>query len=373
MKKLNLFILKSFTGPLLLTFFIVTFLLQMQFLWKYIDDLVGKGLTFGVMGELMLLASATFVPLSLPLAVLLASLMTFGSLGENYELTAIKSSGISLTKIMKPLIILMVTISISAFFYSNISMPYFNWKMRSLLYDIQQQRPELQIKEGVFYNGIENYSIKIGKKDSKTNLLHNIRIYDHTSNMGNVSATIADSGYMKMTADKRTLRITLFSGESYIDMPENERSNYYGRKTYPFRRDKFTTQVINIQLEGFDFQRSEEGLFRTNYQMMNLHQLNLATDSMRKDLNFDHSTLKRNMSASAYFYRAITHKPDTLKKNSGIAPLKTFNIKSLYYLLSPSEKMTAISFALNQARNAKSIVSLEIPSMKSKRCVNWFD
>jgi len=148
----------------------------MQFLWKYVDDLVGKGLTFGVLADLLIYASATFVPLALPLAILLASLMTFGSLGENYELTAMKSAGISLIRIMYPLILLMIVISIAAFFYSNISLPFFNLKMRSLLFDIQQQRPELQIKEGAFYNGIENYSIRIGKKDASTNLLHNIKI-----------------------------------------------------------------------------------------------------------------------------------------------------------------------------------------------------
>jgi lipopolysaccharide export system permease protein len=347
----------------MLTFFIVTFLLQMQFLWKYIDDLVGKGLTFVIVAELLVYASATFVPLALPLAILLASLMTFGGLGENYELTAMKAAGISLTKIMYPLIILMLTISIAAFYYSNISLPYFNWKMRSLLYDIQQKRPELQIKEGVFYNGIENYSIKIGKKDINTNLIHDIRIYDHTANDGNVSVTLADSGYMKMTADKRALVITLFKGESYVDVIDKE-GNRYGPKTYPFRRDIFMKQVINIPLEGFDFQRSDEGLFRSNFQMMNLKQLEYATDSMKRDLYFDRMSLTSDLLHSSYYPRTITGKPDTSKKVSS-KPFR-FNLRYYYYLLSDYEKVIALSNALNDLRNAKSSVSNDIQNYKNK-------
>lgn len=332
----------------------------MQFLWRYIDDLVGKGLTFSVLAELLVYASATFVPLSLPLAILLASLMTFGGMGENYELIALKSAGISLTKIMRPLMILMVAISISAFFYSNISLPFFNWKMRSLLYDIQQQRPEVYIKEGVFYNGIENYSIKIGKKDTKSSLLHDIRIYNHSSNMGNTDVTLADSGYMKLTSDKHTMIITLFNGESYVDMPEND-SKRYNNRSYPFRRDKFAKQVINIPLEGFNFQRSEEGLFRSNYQMMNLKQLQYTTDSLANDLYHDRISLKTNMMYSNYFTATISRPTeyshnDTVK--SKIKPLK-FNLYKIYNQLTDYEKVAAIGNALNEARNAKSTVNSE--------------
>ncbi|MFN8207929.1 MAG: LptF/LptG family permease [Bacteroidales bacterium] len=213
MKRLHLFVLRSFLGPLLLTFFIVIFLLLMQFLWKYIDVLAGKGLSAGIIAELLLYTSASLVPMALPLAILLAALMTFGNLGENYELTAIKSAGISLQRIMAPLTVLIAIISLLAFFFSNNVIPFSNLTMKSLIYDISQKRPSFQITEGVFYNGIEGYSIKIGRRDSKTNILYDIKIYDHTegAGKGNASVTIADSGFMKMTADSNLI-FTLYHG-----------------------------------------------------------------------------------------------------------------------------------------------------------------
>jgi lipopolysaccharide export system permease protein len=366
-KKLHAFIFKSFAGPMVLTFFIVTFLLQMQFLWKYIDDLVGKGLTIMVIGKLLLYASATFVPLALPLAVLLASLMTFGSLGENFELTAIKSAGISLTRIMKPLIVLIIAIAISAFFYSNYSMPYFTLKMRSLLFDIQQQRPELSIKEGV-YTSIDNYVIKVGKKDSKTNLMYKISIYDHSANNGNVGVTIADSGYMIMTSDKRNLEITLFKGESYIDMIENDRNFGYNKRTYPFRRDKFSKQVINIPIAGFELQRTDEGLFRGNFQMLNIKQLQLSIDSMYTELHKDKSMLQTLLIKSNYNQTVMDFPLDTSKKAKAdsLPKIKNLNIRVMYYMLSDMEKINTLSSALDDARNSKNAISNEATIHVSK-------
>jgi lipopolysaccharide export system permease protein len=183
----------------------------MQFLWKYIEDLAGKGLSFGVISELMFFVSSSLVPMALPLAILLASLMTMGNLGENYELTAMKASGISLPRIVAPLVAFSLILAILAFLFSNYVLPVTNKKMMSLLWDITRSKPEMQIKEGVFYNGLEGYSIYIGKRDykSKPNLLHQIKIYDHTSGRGNVRVTVADSGTMQMTNDKKFLFITL--------------------------------------------------------------------------------------------------------------------------------------------------------------------
>ena len=167
-KRVHLLVIRSWIGPLVLTFCISLFLLLMQFLWKYIDDLVGKGLEFSVISELLLYAIAGLVPLALPLSILLASLMAFGNLGEHYELISLKSAGISLFRIMYPLIILTFIISIGAFFFSNNVLPYTNLKMGTLLFDVRNKRPEVSIKEGVFYNGIDGYSIKIGRKNKST-------------------------------------------------------------------------------------------------------------------------------------------------------------------------------------------------------------
>jgi lipopolysaccharide export system permease protein len=266
-----------------MTFFIVLFLLLMQFLWRYIDELVGKGLELKIIGELMMYASSGLVPLALPLAILLSSLMSFGNMGEFYELTAIKASGISLRRILMPLIIVVILVSAGAFFFANNVLPVTNLKMKSLLYDVRQQRPEVQITEGVFYNGLDNYSIRVEKKDPITNLLYDIKIYDHTAHRGNIKVTTADSGQMKMTADRRYMVITLWDGYTYLERNEGRRkrstSDYY-----PLEVDKFGEQRTIIEMTGFELMRSDESIFRNSYQMLNISQLAHQSDSIRNEL-----------------------------------------------------------------------------------------
>lgn len=198
MKKLDRFVLKSFIGPLILTFFIVLIILILQFLWMYVDELAGKGLEFKILAELLFQFSLSFVPMALPLAILLASLMTFGNMGEYSELTALKSSGIPLKRIMRSLIILVGIISVISFFFSNNVLPYSNKKARTLLYDIRRKRPDINLQAGTFNNDIDGFSIKITSKDPVTNRLDRLYIYDHRDNKGNVSVTFADSGYMRI-------------------------------------------------------------------------------------------------------------------------------------------------------------------------------
>jgi lipopolysaccharide export system permease protein len=299
MKKLHLFILKTYTGPLISTFFVVVFILLMQFLWKYIDDLIGKGLEFSVIAELLLYTSAGLVPLALPLAILLSSLMTFGNMGENFELTALKSAGISLQRIMRPLIILTIIISVGAFYFSNHILPYTNLKMRSLLFDVQQQRPEMQIREGIFYNGIENYSIRIADKNHRTNMMYNIKIYDHSDRRGNLKVTVADSGFMRITSDKGYLVTTLYSGYNYEEM--EERARQMKNRSYPHRNDRFDEQTLYIELSGFDLQRTDEEAFRHNSQMMNISQLDSTTDSLSVSLGKEVNEHTRGMVKSYFF------------------------------------------------------------------------
>ncbi|HQW00470.1 MAG TPA: LptF/LptG family permease, partial [Bacteroidia bacterium] len=215
MKKLNLLVLRSFAGPMLVTFLISLFVLIMQFLWKYIDDLVGKGLEWYIIVKLMVYVSITLVPLALPLSLLLSSIMTFGNLAEHFELTAFKSAGVSLQRVMRPLVITAFLISGAAFIFSNYILPIANLKMNALLYDVRQQKPALLIQEGIFYNGIDGYSIKIGKKEDDGQTLRNIMIYDHTTHMGNTKVVIADRGRMAMSDDERYLILNLFKGYSY--------------------------------------------------------------------------------------------------------------------------------------------------------------
>jgi lipopolysaccharide export system permease protein len=329
----------------------------MQFLWKYIDDLVGKGLEMHIITELLVYTAASLVPMAIPLAVLLASLMNMGSLGENYELTALKAAGISLQRIMRPLIILSFLIASIAFLFANYLLPVTNLKMRSLLYDIQQQRPELQIREGVFYNGIENYSIYIGKKDYKTNLLRNIKIYDHTERRGNTSVTLADSGYMKITSDKKYLLVTLYSGFRYSDVVNQQRQQQYRPSTYPFQRDKFEKEIIHIELSGFGLTRTDEELFKQNYQMLNLKQLSFFADSLYKDVEFRSGSLTRTLKTSTIFQNHPALLKGVLPDTAKVKP-KTLssNFDSLFAALPTLDKQSVIGNALSSARDSKSYI-----------------
>jgi len=245
----------------------------MQFLWKYIDDLVGKGLELKVIGQLLFYFGVSFIPMALPLAILLASLMTFGNFGENFELTAIKAAGVSLQRFLTPLIVMVTIISIIAFYFSNNILPVTNLKSRSLLYDIQRQRPEFNITAGQFYNGIEGYTIRILEKDYETNLLKKILIYDHSEKMGNISVTYADSGYMKITPDEQNIYLILYNGYSYNEVRDKSKKRRNRKdKSYPLRKDHFEKESIVMKLTGFGLNRTDENLFKNSRSLQSLSQ-----------------------------------------------------------------------------------------------------
>lgn len=210
--------------------------------------------------------------------MLLASIMTFGELGENYELVAMKSSGISLFRIMKPLILVALLITGTAFFFANYILPHTNLRFTTLLWSVKEQRPEMVLQEGVFTSDIDGYSVRVGKIDNKTNTLHDILIYDHTNNKTNESVTVADSGFLNITEDKNYMVLTLYNGENF-----SEESMESGKTNYPFRRDRFYKQVLNVRVMNFDFQRRDENVFRNSYRMLNIKQLMYAKDSLETD------------------------------------------------------------------------------------------
>jgi lipopolysaccharide export system permease protein len=283
LKKLDFFVFKSYIGPLILTFFIALFVLLMQFLWKYVDDFVGKGFELSVIAELMFYASATFVPMALPLAVLLSSLMLFGNLGENYELAAIKSAGISLNRTFLPLMITAMLLTGIAFYFANNVLPVANLKFRTLLGDVRQQKPAVQIEAGVFYSEIDNYVIRFGEKDPDGVSIKDVMIYDHRAGNGNTNVTIAKSGKMEMSADKRFLVFTLNDGYNY---DENiKRQQRMGGNTMPMQRTQFEKMIRRLDLSAFDFKKSSEGIRRNHYQMMNIDQLMYFKDSINHQLD----------------------------------------------------------------------------------------
>lgn len=345
LKKIDVFIIKSYVGPLLLTFFVTTFLLLMQFLWKYIDDMVGKGLEWSVILELLFYASMGLLQMSLPLAILCASIFIYGSLGETNELIAIKAAGISLSRIMRPLIYINILVAFLAIIYSNNILPYSNLRLWSLMYDIRNQRPELNIKEGVFFDGIEQVRIKISSKDPETNMMYDIMIYDHRSNYGNTNVTLADSASMTVTKNKQYLLLSLYNGKRYEDVIEGADYKYVRLKK-PFREEYFSKQQVLFELESFAFNRTDMDLFKHNSQMQNISQLITTLDSLELSLNY------RNDRAFLHFYNYNIYK-SLSKTNKG----KIVAIDTVYSSLNNSYKLQAVSRALNYARASESFLT----------------
>ena len=277
MKKLYQYITKSFLGTFVLTFFIVVFIWVMQFVWLYVDDLVGKGLEIKIIVELLFYTSITAIPMSLPLALLLALLMCFGNLGEHYELVAMKASGISMWKAMRPLLHFALILSVLAFFISNSLIPIATLKWRTLLTDVQRQKLAFNIKEGVFYKDIENFVIYVDKKGKDGSHIYGVKIYDHSDRMGNTKIISADSGMMAMSPNQRNIIFTLYNGFNYTDLTPD---NY--KETRPFERMSFKEEQIKFSLASFDLTRSSEDMYKSYQQMMNIRQLSASLDSLEK-------------------------------------------------------------------------------------------
>lgn len=338
-------------GPFFMTFFIVVFVLLMQFLWKYVDDLVGKGLDMSLLGEMMFYASFGLLPYAFPLAMLLASIMTFGSLGENYELLAMKSSGISLFRIMKPLMVIAVIITATAFYFANYILPHTNLRFTTLLVSVKEQRPELVLQQGVFTNEIDGYSIRVGDKDKKTNMLYDLLIYDHTRNKSNESVTVADSGFLRITEDKKYMVLNLYHGVNYMEEGMKGRRQ---PETYPFRRDIFEEQTLRVKVRGFDFNRRDENIFRNTYRMLNTDQLRFMEDSLGSDyrLRLRKYILQIRLNtpiASSLHNYTVPH--DSLKREVGEKPDSIFNFDEYFNRQDKWVKAEITQSALSEARN----------------------
>ncbi len=276
-KKLYKFMLQTFLPQFLMTFFICMFILMMQFLWKYIEDLVGKGLSMDVLGELFFYASLTMVPLALPLAILLASLMTFGNLGEHFELTAMKSSGVSLMTVMKPIAVIIVLIAIGAFFFQNDVLPQSNVKMWTLLFSARQKSPTLDIPEGAIYSQIPGYNILVKHKDAERDMMYDMLIYDVSKISGYPRVVTADSGRLSFTEDKLHLVLDLHHGEWYEDMVQSG-ANKLGSDLY--RRETFRAKQILIPYDA-TFNRMDDETMRQQYVGKNITELRQTIDSVQ--------------------------------------------------------------------------------------------
>ena len=298
MKKLDRLILKSFLGPLLLTFAIAVFVLLMQFVWKYIDDLVGKGLEFGVIAELLLYASATFVPMALPIAVLFASIMTMGNFGEKYELVAMKASGISLSRIMMPMALVALLLMGIAFYFANNVLPVAMYKYRTTLYDIQRKKPAVSIRPSEYYSDIDGYVIRVNKKDPDGRTMRDIIVYDHTEGINRTNIIVADHGYMQSTPDDHYLLFTLYDGYSYSEPTDGE--NYEKR---PLTSIGFDEQVLTFDISSFAFEKSDAQLFSNHYQMLNVSQLDSTLGTLEESLDSRYEEFCNTMVDKMNVYR----------------------------------------------------------------------
>jgi len=284
-KKLYGYLLKTYIPLFLMTFVICLFLVLMQFLWKYVEDMVGKGLGLNVIGEMFLYAALQLIPMALPLSILLASLMMFGNLGENLELLAIKSAGISLIRAMVPLIALIVLISIGTFFFQNNAMPKIQPKFYSLLISIRQKSPELDVPEGVFYKEIGGYNLYVDKKNRKTGMLYGVSIYDVSSGFQNMAVIICDSAEMRMSQDKLSLIFTMHNGQQFQNFTQGTENMNFSTEFIPYARESFVTKTMTIPYDD-NFNRMEESVLQenssSNYVSKNIAELRVSIDSMEQ-------------------------------------------------------------------------------------------
>lgn len=353
MKKLDWLVIKSFVGPLVLTFFIAQFVLIMQFLWKYVDDLVGKGLDLWVLSKLIVYASASLVTMALPLSVLLASIMTLGSFGEHLELTAVKASGISLLRFMRPLMVTVFLISCFALYFSNNILPLANLKFKSLLHDITHQKPTVALKPGIFYSGLDGYFIKVGAKDDATNSLMDITVYDHTSGHGNDHVITATKGAMTQDEEQLSLNLLLENGKQYREIdpkdPEQKENNY------EMVRTTFKSWEKRFDLSQFKLTRTDETYFRGLKQMLNLQELTHLVDTMRME---EKTMAKGVADYSKPYLNLKRYGYDTAAIPANTVPVKFAKATDLLSEYDHTKQIQIMELAMNKARNIKNYVDV---------------
>lgn len=317
----------------------------MLFLFKYIDDLIGKGFEWYVILELLVYASATHVAMALPLAILLSSIMTFGSLGENYELVAIKSAGISLQKAMMPLIILVCMLSLAAFLFSDYWLPKANLKMGSLLYDVRNQKAAFLINEGIFNTSIPGYAIRVQKKDPDQTL-HDVLIYERNTSSGNINVLMAKEGQMFTTDDDQLLVLKLKNGTRFEESPGV--SSFYNPRQR-FMRTEFKETEQRFDLSGFQMKRTDEELFKSNYAMMNIRQLKFYLDSFNVKGDSNRISAYTDLALISKNYRL-----DTLNKKLSAKPMKVY--KDVLNLIPVDKRIQSLQTAKDQIRSVKDVL-----------------
>ena len=343
-KKLDKFIARQFGLLFVGTFFICQFILMMQFLWKYVDELIGKGLSMDVLAQFFWYMGLMLVPQALPLAILLSSLITFGNLGESSELTAIKAAGISLMQAFRSLIVIVVLISCCSFYFQNVIGPNANLSFSRLLLSMKQKSPELEIPEGVFYDGIPQCNLYVQKKDLTTGMLYGMMIYKMTDSYEDAAIILADSGMLQSTAEKKHLLLTMYSGEWF----ENMKSQQMMRNTgVPYRRQTFVKKTILLEFDS-DFNVADASALSNNAKAKSVRRINLDIDS----LNHVYDSIGRVFYKDAranYYSSPQVAKADSLRAVR-MASTRTFSFDSIYGRLSADKKLAAVDGAMGRVR-----------------------
>ena len=338
-KKLDKLIIRSFIGPFIATFFIAFFVLMMQSLWKYIDDLVGKDLDLLTIGKFLWYASASLLTLEMPIAILISSIMTFGNLGESFELVAIKSAGISLLRFMRPLMLVAILLCGITFLFANYVIPYANLKFKTLYYDITYKKPALDLKQGTFYNHIPGYSIKVGKKDSDGKTIHNVLIYEQ-QNMLQDNSIVAEKGTMGFSKDKKFLEFTLYNGYRY-----QERGNMMDTAT-EFIQLGFKEYKKLFDLSSFQIMNTSDTIFKNDYKMLSIRQLNISIDSIGKIRDSIGKRLSVELKSQLHYM----HMSDSIWKKA--TPVKQ-KIKNFSELVPDSARYFVYENSINIANTMK--------------------
>lgn len=356
MKRLTVFSIRSFVGPFVVTFLISMFMLIMQFTWKYIDDLMGKGLGVGVVTELLFYVSAGLIPLALPLAILLSSIMTFGNLAENNELTALKSSGLSLFRIMKPLMAVILLIAVGTFYFANYVIPVANLKWHTMIFDIQETKVAALITPGSYSKELDGYAIKV--EGGKDNTFHGITIHDYTD--PSIVKTIkADSGTIFKSTNGQFLFFKLSNGhvsEELDAQPPIFQPNgkpHHGPGSFrPNRQTEFAVATYKMELIGFTLNRSDQDLFKDEYEMLNVFQIQAATDSIQRMANQSFAANAQVMQTDHPYFQSLRYMRDTNMHKNAMLIDKSFVPNRLVTLdsLTSEQKVSAMSAAVSRLR-----------------------
>lgn len=363
-KRLHLFMLQTFLPLFAMTFLIVLFIVLMQFLWKYIDSLVGKGLGMGVLGELFFYAALSMVPMALPLAILLASLMTFGNLGEKFELTAMKASGISLIRVMAPLIILVSVIAAGAFFFQNDVLPKAQVKMWTLLFSVRQKSPEVEIPENVFYDQIPGYNLLVKEKNKETGMLYDVMIYN-VGRGDNATILVSDSARLAMTPDMSHLYLHLYYGEQFENLREQQTSD----RNVPFRRESFFDKQILIPFDA-NFNRLDEQGMRQQYVGKNITELHQSIDSIGHRVDSIGNMFAKDLLRDASYVLPVKSSYVQVKEknaNDTEAPLRSFSVDSLLDAMPPADAARLVGQAIGVSRDHQSVNEFKFITMEEEK------